>query len=162
MQMHYSNCANIQMQIFIKHMLIKSQLHLFHPCTSRMDSPTAGMAQQLYSRGLTSDEMDLQDALERSVSRDIRDDLELTVPRDIRDDLGLNMGREEEPVAYGGELAMHPSLRDREYMSHGHLLGNILAQFPPGEEYERTLSMKFKKCVFLQCSFIIIKKKTLT
>lgn len=95
--------------------------------------------------GGPSDNMELQEALELEAEREEAEseaggprleDMELTVPRDIRDDLALSLGREvESPDVFSGDLTMHPSLRDREYMSHGHLLGNMLAQFPPGSSY---------------------------
>uniref|UniRef100_A0A6A7G8L7 Neuroendocrine protein 7B2 n=1 Tax=Hirondellea gigas TaxID=1518452 RepID=A0A6A7G8L7_9CRUS len=109
------------------------------PLQQGMDSPSRSLKESLYERGLSTDEMNLREALELSATRDLRDGLGLSIPRDIRDDLELGLGgREEEEgvgVPYGDELAMHPSLRDREYMSHGHLLGDMFAQFPPGSSY---------------------------
>lgn len=61
---------------------------------------------------------DLRDDLDMSVPRDLRDDLELSVPRDLRDDLEMSLSG-----PFGDEVSLHPSLRDREHLSHGHLLG---------------------------------------
>lgn len=103
------------------------------------------MKASLYDRPQSASELSLQEALELSAARgrldeeldlsaprDLRDDMELSVPRDLRDDLQFSLGQDDSSSPYGGELSMNPSLRDHEYMSHGHLIGNMLAQFPPG------------------------------
>jgi len=44
-------------------------------------------------------------------------------------------GVERRGGPYEGEVGLSPSLRDQEYLSHSHLLGNMLAQMPPDGSY---------------------------
>ena len=41
--------------------------------------------------------------------------------------------QEPDDNIYMGDFSMQPALRDQEYLSHSHLLGDMLAQMPAGE-----------------------------
>ncbi|KAF2365944.1 Neuroendocrine 7B2 precursor [Trinorchestia longiramus] len=81
---------------------------------------------------------DLDDDI--NVSREMQDMMDFSLKReDPSSPYGVDftLKREDQPPAspYGVELSMHPSLRDREYLQHSHLLGDRLAQFQSGDSY---------------------------
>jgi len=67
--------------------------------------------------------------------RQLRDDL-INIPRVLRDNLERDMQQQEpDDNIYMGDFSMQPALRDQEYLSHSHLLGDMLAQMPADGNY---------------------------